>query len=268
MTGSALVLHRELSEELSSIGRRIAVIGEPHRVGFTVKKSATQEQLIDAVRALGELRKVVVDDLARNVIPWQIGAILNTMQNRHGETYAQAMNETGYSYNRLATIKSTEAAIPEDERYYELSFDHHVMMAGYKPEERRILLELAAHYNLSRGVLRMLADIDPDDRVVIVQEVEERQLDGKAFARSIRDYCNTLDMERTKYLATAGEKRAKDTVMSIAPGIAPDDFDSLVSAIKGKTAHDAAVEALRWYITKASDHAIKLLEFERSGKRA
>lgn len=78
----------------------------------------------------------------KSVAMW-IGDLLNYMDSRWGETYTQFIEETGYSYSRLADMKYTMAHVPRQNRFEELSFEHFSAVASLRPHEQKPLLERA-----------------------------------------------------------------------------------------------------------------------------
>jgi len=74
-----------------------------------------------------------------------------------GETYAQAMDETGIDYQRLADYVWVAKAVPFSVRKEKLSWSHHKEVARFSadPPTQRNLLDHAAALQLSAKQLRV-----------------------------------------------------------------------------------------------------------------
>lgn len=68
--------------------------------------------------------------LAHRSLNWIIGDGLNFGEKKYGETYAQAIDCTGWSYQRLADAKWVSKAIPIENRREELTWTHHRYVAS------------------------------------------------------------------------------------------------------------------------------------------
>lgn len=71
--------------------------------------------------------------LAHKSLNWIIGDGLNFGESRYGEMYAQAIECTGWAYQRLADAKWVAAAVPIENRREALTWTHHRHVASLPP---------------------------------------------------------------------------------------------------------------------------------------
>jgi len=76
---------------------------------------------------------------------WWIGDWLNYGEREYGETYAQAMDETGLEYGTVANYAYVAKAVEPSRRRESLSFSHHSEVASMEPEEQEAWLERARY---------------------------------------------------------------------------------------------------------------------------
>ena len=67
---------------------------------------------------------------ARESLRWWLGDWVNFGEAAYGEKYAQALDETKYSYSALRNIAYTAKNTPESLRHQALTFEHHATVAG------------------------------------------------------------------------------------------------------------------------------------------
>jgi len=67
---------------------------------------------------------------ARESLRWWLGDWVNFGEAAYGEKYAQALDETHYSYSALRNIAYTTKNTPESLRHQDLTFEHHTTVAG------------------------------------------------------------------------------------------------------------------------------------------
>lgn len=87
-------------------------------------------------------------------VHWWIGDWLNYGEKHYGETYAQAVEETGYAYGTVANDKYVSSRIEFSRRRENLSLGHHQTVASLEPEEQDKLLSLAVELNMPISTLR------------------------------------------------------------------------------------------------------------------
>lgn len=90
----------------------------------------------------------------QGAVHWWIGDWLNYGERAYGETYAQAMEETGFEYGTLANDKYVANVIGLSSRNESLSFKHHVAVAPLEPEQQKEWLDRAEEEDLSARELR------------------------------------------------------------------------------------------------------------------
>jgi len=97
--------------------------------------------------------------LIEGAVMWAIGDWLNYGEKRYGETYAQAMNESGYEYGTCANAKYVSSRFEFSLRNENLSWTHHYSVASEEPEVAAKWLELAEKYQWSVQELRKQRNI-------------------------------------------------------------------------------------------------------------
>lgn len=85
-----------------------------------------------------------------------IGDWLNYGEKTYGETYAQAMDETGYNYQTLSNDKWVARKIEISRRRENLSFRHHQEVADLEPEEQEEMLKKAETDKLPSNEFRKI----------------------------------------------------------------------------------------------------------------
>lgn len=85
----------------------------------------------------------------RDSINWWIGDWLNEGERAFGETYAQAIEITGWDISRLQSAKWVSSRVPTENRFAQLSWSHHNFVAKYDVGVQYKLLESAVTDSLS-----------------------------------------------------------------------------------------------------------------------
>jgi hypothetical protein len=126
--------------------------------GLVVNGNPTFEEWEQCGKLLAHIQKRV---------HWWIGDWLNYGEHTYGEKYAQALDETGYSYSTLATDKWVTGKIETSRRRENLRFSHHREVASLPAPEQDKWLNKAEKENLGPKDLRreirrerMQADVD------------------------------------------------------------------------------------------------------------
>lgn len=101
--------------------------------------------------------------LLEKAIQFAIGDWLNYGNARYGETYTQAVEETGYSVGSLMNMKFVASRIEPSRRREALSFSHHAEVAGLPPSEQELWLNAAEHEGWTRQQLRDALHPDVDE---------------------------------------------------------------------------------------------------------
>ena len=79
---------------------------------------------------------------------------MNYGETSYGETYAQALDATDYSYQTLMDSKWISGRIKFSRRRENLSFSHHKEVAALDPEEQTFWLQRAEDEGWTRNELR------------------------------------------------------------------------------------------------------------------
>jgi len=90
-------------------------------------------------------------------VMWWIGDWLRFGERKYGDTYTQAIEATGYSYNTLAQAKRVASAFEPCSRLQNLSWSHHQEVVSLPAEARQEALQAAAGSGLSAKETRALA---------------------------------------------------------------------------------------------------------------
>lgn len=92
----------------------------------------------------------------QSAINFWIADWLNEGERRYGETYAQAIEVTGWTEQRLRNAKWVGANVPQEIRRPELSWTAHTYVASatFTPEEKRAWLDTAAERGWDSRTLR------------------------------------------------------------------------------------------------------------------
>jgi len=129
-------------------GQELALVDDKFRflpTGLVVQGNPTFEEWEQCGKLLAHIQKRV---------HWWIGDWLNYGERTYGEKYAQALDETGYSYSTLATDKWVTGKIESSRRRESLRFSHHREVAGLPTSEQERWLDRAEKENLGPKELR------------------------------------------------------------------------------------------------------------------
>jgi phage N-6-adenine-methyltransferase len=108
--------------------------GELTLTSFVLRPGLSYEEYEEVMRTLGVMDKSV---------QWWIGDALNYGESYYGETYSQAMEETGIEYGTLAIYKHVSSRIEFLRRRKNLSFGHHQNVAALSPMDQDEWLDKA-----------------------------------------------------------------------------------------------------------------------------
>lgn len=100
--------------------------------------------------------EAIGDTLARldRAVQWLIGDWLNYGEAHYRETYAQALDDTKYSYQTLANMASVASKVESSRRRENLTWTHHCEVASLPPDVQDGLLEWAEETKASTRELR------------------------------------------------------------------------------------------------------------------
>jgi len=71
---------------------------------------------------------------------WEIGDRLNAHKNKYGETYSEALNETGMAYSTLQDYKWIANKIQARHRYHNLCWTVHFIASQLKDKQKCLAL--------------------------------------------------------------------------------------------------------------------------------
>jgi N6-adenosine-specific RNA methylase IME4 len=91
---------------------------------------------------------------AEGAVHWWIGDWLNYGERKWGEMYAQAMDETQFSYKTLAADAWVSQSVQFSRRRENLSWSHHREVAALEPQEQDYWLDQAENQDWTRNELR------------------------------------------------------------------------------------------------------------------
>jgi hypothetical protein len=86
--------------------------------------------------------------------------LLNYMESRWGEGYAQVLEPTGYSYQHIANTKSVMGKTPPDVRQPGLTLTHYKIASPFEHHEQKRLLKKAKDESLNTTEFNHLARIE------------------------------------------------------------------------------------------------------------
>ena len=116
---------------------------------------------------------------------WLIGDGLNYGESKYGEAYAQAVEVTGWDYQRLADAKWVAGAVPIDVRRLDLSWTHHKYVASLEVDAQIRWLDLAEENSWSSAELKRAMNgqllEDGSEIVLPVRSRTKRKLLGEIF---------------------------------------------------------------------------------------
>jgi hypothetical protein len=118
---------------------------EMGRTGLTLSRDLT----FDEWTRLGVAMQRVESGLQ-----WALGDWINYGEHRHGEKYAQAVEETGYAAQTLTNFAWVASRIEISRRRENLSFGHHAEVAALESDEQDKVLETADVGHWSRAAVR------------------------------------------------------------------------------------------------------------------
>lgn len=122
---------------------------EVTEIGLVVRGEPTFDQWQQAGQVLRALNRTT---------KWSVGDWLLAGERRYGETYAQALDETEYTYQSLADITWVCRTWPYERRFPQLSFEHHRAVAPAPPKMQDYLMTLAIERHWTAAELRQARD--------------------------------------------------------------------------------------------------------------
>jgi len=112
---------------------------------LTITGRPTFEQWSEGLRDLQKIRAC---------LPFLIGDMLVQGESLFGESYAQAVEATGYTAQTLMNYASVCRRIPKERRSESLTFSHHALVAAEPAESQANWLDVAEGAALNTSELR------------------------------------------------------------------------------------------------------------------
>lgn len=114
---------------------------------------------------------------------WWLGEWVNFGERRYGDTYSQALNDTGLPYSTLSNAARVARAFPDIRRRKSLSWGHHGEVAALPPEQADAFLDAAEQGDWTRAELRtavrearrLEAGEPPERAFVALAPVDDRE---------------------------------------------------------------------------------------------
>jgi hypothetical protein len=150
----------------------------PSPLSLPLADDLPYEQWATLLRALG-----LMDRAGR----WWLGDALNFGERRYGETYSQALEDTGLAYQTLQNIAYVARRWEIYRRREKVSWSLHAEVASLPPDERDVWLDLAEEGHWTRQQLResvhqaRLAVVEPAPMPPLPDSAPV-SLDGSLFA--------------------------------------------------------------------------------------
>jgi hypothetical protein len=148
-------------------------------------------------------------------IQFWLGDWLNYGENKWGEKYSQAVDQTDYEYQTLADFKYVAGKIQFSFRNEKLSFTHHRQVAALEPAEQKKWLDIAEKeslnvHHLRNKIRKEKADgsapepsqwpkPDPDDILAYINKRIDELMSYRKTAPNVSYSISTLDALRKKF---------------------------------------------------------------------
>lgn len=135
---------------------------------------------------------------------WIIGDGLNYGEYTYGEAYAQAIEITGWEYQRLADVKYVASKVPYDLRNQDLTWTHHKYVAPLDMSSQKKWLDEAAEKEWTTAQLK--------------SALNGRAVPQEAFTeRKARDKRRLLTELLTMYELNVDEETVREWVRKLMP---------------------------------------------------
>jgi hypothetical protein len=144
----------------------LGVQGKITAVSLTLPKHLTYDQWAAIGPRIARVKRFT---------SWAISDWLNYGEARYGETYAQAVEATGFQPDYLAILKYVASRVDPSRRRESLPFGHHRLVASLEPEEQEKFLQEAESNGWTHDELRQAIRLkDAPGRAPTLEESEER----------------------------------------------------------------------------------------------
>jgi len=163
---------------------------------------------------------------AEGAVHFWIGDWLNYGEQKYGETFSQAIDETNYDYGTLRNDKSVASRVELSRRRDNLSWSHHAEVASLKPEDQDKLLEKAVKEELTSKDLRKLvrekkklpAPALPEGKYNVIYADPPWQYDfSETTTREIENKYSTMTVEQIMEVKIPSSDNAVIFLWATAP---------------------------------------------------
>jgi len=171
------------------------------QVGLKIKRQPTWDEYETAVKMWTTVHRLSA---------WVISDLYNFGEKKWGETYAQAMDDTGLSYGYLSVIRSVAKKIPRKRRNPNLSFSHHTAVAKLAPDQQTAFLSYAEKNGVNRDDFREMIKQKslPDPAPVTI--IHKPKLSLRELVAEYIKARADLDVVRERELLRKLEESVKD----------------------------------------------------------
>jgi len=162
-------------------------------VGLVAKGKATYAQW--------EVALSVACGIAKSC-PFWIGDLLNIGEHTYGESYTQAINDTGFDPGYLRNLKWTCSRVDLSVRSDKLSFTHHSLVAPCDPADQKKWITLAVNNKWTVKELR--------EAMHEGEEVEDGEGDAEDLGdvlHAVQDFLDGLPDDAQRLAAVKGIER-------------------------------------------------------------
>jgi len=147
-TASAAKIAEKLQAK-SPIGTSLVSYNGGLSTSIRGKISATQLELFEGLSYKEAAQELIKVAQVRDGGNWWVGDALNYMESHFGEEYAQAAHDAGVPEDTLSILQSVSARVAPENRFKELSWSHHRVVARMEAEDQLEWLKKAIKNNWS-----------------------------------------------------------------------------------------------------------------------
>lgn len=171
-----------------------------HDIGITDEVSWTPgtDMDFDKYQSIGR----TFQQIQRSLAYW-VGDWLCYGENRFGEAYAQALEDTGKANETLIKWQAVARRVPKSIRQKDLTWTHHFYVAYIDEDQRGDMLQMALNMGLSSRELKDCAALDYDQRYDLMVAASEG-IDKESFLKLVNKF-KLGDIDKPKK-----EKKEKD----------------------------------------------------------
>ena len=165
--------------------------------GLDLPHNFTFEEWSSVGQTLQQLEKVM---------PWALGDWLMYGERRYGDTYTQAVEETGLSHGHLRNLMWVARKFPKDRRRPQLTHYHHYVCAALSEAEQDMWLDEAVENQWSSKELRTRIRVERlGEDIEVVEPMKEIPAGTYEAVKQLVDAVEADEWDKAKGLA--GEVR-------------------------------------------------------------